>query len=172
MANKPTVVITHMTGGTDAQPLADSSNATVHDVNSWHRARWPTFVSRRGFHVGYHYYISKDGALTQTRDHDEEGAHVIGMNKASIGVCFAGNFDLTRPNPAQMKTWYWLYNELRKEYPNIPTYPHRKYARKSCHGKLLTDDYFAVQYQIFTLMERIAQLRALLANLLTNRRMK
>lgn len=170
--NKPTVVITHHTGGTDAQPLADTSNHTVAIVNSWHKKLWPEFVSRRGYHVGYHYVIEKDGTLTQTRDHDEVGAHVIGMNTSSIGVCFMGNFDLTRPTTAQMTTWYWLYNELHKQYPNIPTYPHRKYATKTCHGRLLKDDYFAVQYQIFTLMERVRQIRAILANLLTNRRMK
>jgi len=170
--NKPTVVITHHTGGSDAFPLADSSNATVASVNSWHKQRWPGFISRRGFHVGYHYVIEKDGTLTQTRDHDEEGAHVIGMNRSSIGVCFAGNFDVTLPTQAQMQVWYKLYGELLKQYPNIPTYPHRKYATKTCHGRLLKDDHFAVNYQIFTLMERVRQLRAILANLLTNRRMK
>ena len=170
--NKPTVVITHMTGGSDAFPLADSSNATVASVNSWHKQRWPNFISRRGYHVGYTYFISKDGTLTQTRDHDEEGAHVIGMNKSSIGVCFAGNFDLTLPTAAQINTWTILYSKLQTEYPNIPTFPHRKYATKTCHGRLLPDNYFANQHQIFTLIERVKQLRALLANLLTNRRMK
>jgi hypothetical protein len=43
--NKPTVIITHHFGGTDANPLADSSNATVQDVDSWHKARWPGFIS-------------------------------------------------------------------------------------------------------------------------------
>lgn len=170
--NTPTVVITHHTGGTDANPLADSSFATAVDINAWHKARWPEFVSRRGLHVGYHYVIEKDGKLTQTRDHDEEGAHVIGMNTKSIGVCFSGNFDLTLPTEAQMKTWNWLYGELLKQYPNIPTYPHRKYATKTCHGKRLKDDYFAVNYQIFTLKQRVDQLRALLANLITKRRQK
>lgn len=44
--NTPTVVITHHFGGTDAQPLADSSNATVYDVDMWHRARWPDFIAQ------------------------------------------------------------------------------------------------------------------------------
>jgi hypothetical protein len=43
--NTPTVVITHHTGGTDTQPLADSSYATVKDIDSWHRARWPEFIA-------------------------------------------------------------------------------------------------------------------------------
>jgi hypothetical protein len=170
--NKPTVVITHHTGGTDRNPLADSSNATVFDVDMWHKKRWPGFISRLGFHVGYHYFIAKDGTLTQTRHHDEEGAHVIGMNKSSIGVCFAGNFDLTLPTEAQMDTWYKLYGELLKEYPLIPTRPHRAYASKTCHGKLLKDDHFAVHYRMWTINELIKRLRAILAEKLTGRRQK
>lgn len=177
--NIPTVIITHHFGGTDTQPLADSSNATAQDVDTWHKDRWPGFTSsqfknEKGeyFHVGYHYIIEKNGKLVQCRGLNEEGAHVIGMNNKSIGVSFAGNFDLTMPTPAQMESWYKLYGELLKIYPNIPTYPHRKYANKTCHGRLLKDDYFAVQYQIFSLTTRLNQLKAQLANLLTGRRFK
>lgn len=170
--NIPTVVITHHTGGTDAQLLADSSFATVKDIDSWHRARWPEFRSSLGYFVGYHYVITKDGKVTQTRLDNEEGAHVIGMNTKSIGVCFAGNFDVTLPTEAQMQSWYKLYGDLLKKYPNIPTSPHRKYANKTCHGKRLKDDHFAVNYQIFTLKQRVDQYRAKLANLITRRRLK
>lgn len=172
VVNKPIVVITHHTGGTDAHPLADSSNATVMDVDAWHKARWPNFKSSMGYWVGYHYFISKNGVITQTREHSEEGAHVIGMNTKSIGVCFAGNFDLTVPTKEQMSAWYKLYGNLLQEYPDIPTYPHRKYATKTCHGRLLKDDHFAVNYQIFSLEQKISQLKALLANLITGRRQK
>jgi hypothetical protein len=123
-------------------------------------------------HVGYHFVITKDGTIYQTRKLSEEGAHVIGMNNKSIGVSFAGNFDLTLPTKAQMESWYKLYSDLLKLYPNIPTYPHRKYATKTCHGKLLKDEHFAIHYQIFSLTQRINQLKAQLANLLTTRRMK
>jgi len=170
--NTPTVVITHHTGGSDSQPLSDSSNATVSMIDSWHKLRWPGFTSRAGYHVGYHYVIEKDGKITQTRQHDEEGAHAIGMNTKSIGVCFSGNFDVTIPTPAQMAAWYNVYGALLKQYPNIPTYPHRKYATKTCHGKLLKDDYFMVNYQIFSLTVRVNQLKAQLANLITKRRFK
>jgi N-acetyl-anhydromuramyl-L-alanine amidase AmpD len=172
MKNKPTVVITHHTGGTDAQPLADSSNATVTAIDSWHKQRWPGFTSRAGWHVGYHYVIEKDGKVTQTRQHDEQGAHCIGMNSSSIGVSFAGNFDLTVPTPAQMQAWYTLYQKLQAEFPGIPTRPHRAYARKTCHGTNLADNYFAISYQRWTLTERLKQLRSQLATLLTNRRMR
>lgn len=172
MPNKPTVIITHHTGGTDAQPLADSSNATVSAIDSWHKLRWPGFTSRAGWHVGYHYVIEKDGKLTQTRQHDEEGAHCVGMNRSSIGVCFAGNFDLTMPTEAQLLVWDELYKKIEKEFPGIPTFPHRKYARKTCHGRNLSDDFFQRRNQITTLRQRIAQLQAQLTALLTRRRMR
>jgi len=137
---------------------------TVVDVNNWHRERWKDFVSRSGWHVGYHYVINWDGKLTQCRDHDEEGAHTIGMNTSSIGVCFIGNFDLHYPSEEQLKTWYWLYEELQKSYPGIPTRPHRAYASyKSCHGKLLTDDYFARQFKL----GKVEELKRILAKLLS-----
>lgn len=133
--NKPTVVITHH--------ALSQKHHTVEDVDAWHRARWPGFTSRNGWHVGYHYVIETDGTVTQTREHDEEGAHTVGMNKSSIGVCFIGNFDLHYPSPAQLEAWDALYRKLQAAYPGIPTKPHRAYANKSCHGKLLSDDYFA-----------------------------
>lgn len=170
--NTPTVVITHHTGGTDWQPLADSSNATVHAVDIWHKQRWAGFTSRSGWHVGYHYFISKTGIITRTREHDEEGAHCIGMNRSSIGVCFAGNFDLTMPTPAQLEAWDTVYKEIADKWGNLPTFPHRKYATKTCHGRLLPDDFFARRNQITTLQVRLRQLQAQLLSLLTMRRMK
>ncbi len=156
--NNPTVVITHH--------AVSLKTHTVKDVDNWHRQRWPGFVSRAGYHVGYHYVIEWDGKVTQTREHDEEGAHCIGMNNSSIGVCFMGNFDLHMPSPEQLLSWSKLYTKLRKKYPNIPTKPHRKYANKSCHGKLLPDDYFTVEKQIDTLKSIVQELQAKLRNLI------
>ena len=172
MRNVPVVIITHHTGGTDAAPLADSSFATVNDINAWHKARWPDFVSRSGWHVGYHYVIEKSGKVVQTRNHDEEGAHCLGMNRKSIGVCFAGNFDLTLPTPEQIQAWNNLYGELLQQYPNIPTFPHRKYATKTCHGKRLSDDFFTRERQLANLKIRLDQLKSMLASAITRRRMR
>lgn len=170
--NTPTVVITHHTGGTDANPLLDTSSHTVGIINEWHKTRWPNFISRRGYHAGYHFFIAKNGKVTQTRDLDEEGAHVIGMNNKSIGVCFAGNFDVTLPTAEQLKSWNELYKDLQSKYPNIPTYPHRKYATKTCHGRLLSDNFFATEYQKYSIRNQIDQLRAYLLSLATGRRFR
>ena len=174
MRNNPSKIITHT--------AASAINHTVLDVDRWHKQRWPGFVSREGWHVGYHYVIEWDGGVTQTREHDEEGAHCIGQNTTSIGVCFMGNGDVHEPSDAQKKAWIHLYAKIHAAYPNITTtdiYPHRKWANKSCHGKLLSDTYYvdlltrdsrktALQAQIVALQATVNRLYSLLRQ----RRMK
>lgn len=157
--NRPEVVITHH---------ALSANHHTHeDVNQWHRERWPNFRSRMGYWVGYHYVINRDGTVVQTRHHDEEGAHCLGMNRSSIGVCFMGNFDKNLPTPAQENAWIQLYDKLRGDYPDIPTAPHRAFQDRTCHGTRLSDDHFARGYQRWTLL---LQLKTLLVRLLNKLR--
>lgn len=48
----------------------------------------------RGFQsIGYHYYIRRDGTVTNTRPIELVGAHVKGYNKHSIGICYEGGLD-------------------------------------------------------------------------------
>ena len=48
----------------------------------------------RGFiDVGYHYYIRRDGTVTQHRRLNEVGAHCRPFNRCSIGVCYEGGLD-------------------------------------------------------------------------------
>jgi hypothetical protein len=45
----------------------------------------------RGFRtIGYHFYIRKDGTMTQHRKLLEVGAHCKPFNRCSIGVCYEG----------------------------------------------------------------------------------
>lgn len=45
----------------------------------------------RGFRcIGYHFYITKDGVLHQTRPMSEVGAHALGFNLHSLGICYEG----------------------------------------------------------------------------------
>lgn len=147
--NKPKVVITHH--------ALSNKNHTVEDVDKWHKERdFPK--SSLGYFVGYHYVIEADGTITQTREDDEEGAHTLGMNTSSIGVCFMGNFNTHLPTKAQTDAWIELYDGLRQEYSNIPTKPHRAYADRTCHGTNLSDEYFAHNYQKWTLMLELKRL--------------
>ena len=167
--NRPTKIITHT--------AVSRRHHTVKDVDRWHMVRWPFFRSRAGFWVGYHYVIEWDGTITQTRGHYEEGAHCIGQNTSSIGVCFMGNGDAHEPSKYQLDAWKRLYQRIKAEFPHITVndiYPHRKWANKTCHGSKLSDTYYADQLperrkkrikdQIRTLQAMLNRLLALIAD--------
>jgi len=136
----PKYIIVHHSGGTDDNPLQDSSNYTVAQCNQDHKVRF-NMLSSLGYYVGYTYFISKSGTITQTRKDTEEGAHTIGHNSDSIGICLAGNFDATLPTDAQKESLRDLLQNKMKKY-NIPVsniVPHRHFAHKTCYGNKLSD---------------------------------
>ena len=48
----------------------------------------------RGFiDVGYHYYIRRDGSVSQHRRLNEVGAHCRPFNRCSVGICYEGGLD-------------------------------------------------------------------------------
>lgn len=134
--NTPKYIIVHHTSGTDANPLADTSNHTAKDVDTWHKAKgWDG--------IGYNWFIEKDGKVVAGRSEDKTGAHTIGHNNDSIGICLAGNFDATLPTEAQVTALKQLLQSKMIEYkiPKENIFPHRKFANKTCYGKLLSDDW-------------------------------
>lgn len=49
---------------------------------------------QRGFKcIGYHFYVTKDGVLHQTRPMSEIGAHALGFNLHSLGICYEGGLN-------------------------------------------------------------------------------
>ncbi len=64
---------------------------SVEDIRRWHKARgWRT--------IGYHYVISLEGKIERGRPIKEQGAHVKGHNKDSIGVCYIGGLINRKPS--------------------------------------------------------------------------
>lgn len=58
----------------------------------------------RGFRtIGYHFYIRRDGTMTQHRKLLEVGAHARPYNRCSIGICYEGGLD-EQGNPADTRT--------------------------------------------------------------------
>jgi len=136
MTNKPEFLIVHHTGGTDANPLADTSHHTFKIVDAWHRTLgWEK--------IGYHYFIEKDGKVTQGRDDNYHGAHTKGYNEKSIGICLAGNFDATLPTDKQTEKLRELLQRLSDKYkiPKEKIFPHREFATKTCYGRRLSDEW-------------------------------
>lgn len=141
--NRPEYLIIHHTGGTDANPLADTSHHTFEIVDDHHRRLW-NFRSSLGHFIGYHYFIDLSGKVTQGRADYDEGAHTRGMNRKSIGICLAGNFDLAdEPSKAQVEAlrslMIRLVNKHNIKLENIV--PHRRFSNKTCYGQKLADDW-------------------------------
>lgn len=144
--NKPVYLIVHHCGGSDLDPMADSSNQTFEVVNEYHHNNprvWLGEYSSLGFAIGYHYFIDKTGKITQGRADTDEGAHTVGYNTQSLGICMAGNFDATMPTYAQIASLKAILSHKMVEY-NIPisrVVPHRHFANKSCYGHNLSDSW-------------------------------
>lgn len=134
--NIPKYIIVHHTGGTDKDPLADTSHHTREIVEQYHLS-----LGWKG--IGYHWFIEKNGRVVRGRAEELEGAHTKGFNKSSIGICLAGNFDLTIPTEAQTNALRLLLADVRTRYkiPLENIVPHREFATKTCYGKRLADDW-------------------------------
>ena len=85
----------------------------------------------RGFRtVGYHFYIRKDGTLTQHRRLLEVGAHCRPYNRCSIGICYEGGLDAKgRPadtrTPEQKEALRTLLWKLHRLFPQAAVAGHR-----------------------------------------------
>lgn len=137
-------LIIHHTGGTEDNSLADTSSHTFEQVNAWHRQNpnvWLGRLSSLGYAIGYQYFIDKTGKVTQGRADNEEGAHTIGHNKDSIGICLAGNFDVTFPTQEQRNTLRELLIRKQKEYGILTKniLPHSHFWKTHCYGRNLND---------------------------------
>jgi hypothetical protein len=127
----PTHIILHHS----ASPQTQSFEA----LNAYHREKW-NFRSTLGFYAGYQYVIEQNGTITQARADTEEGAHTLGNNKNTIGVCLMGNFEEDLPTAEQEQSLRSILREKMKRW-NIPVENimfHRDYANTLCPGDKIT----------------------------------
>lgn len=119
-----TEIIVHCTA------TEEGKNYTVDDVRKWH--------IKRGFgDIGYNYLIYLDGSIHAGRNVDRSGAHTIGHNAKSIGVCYVGGLDKNHKakdtrTDEQKRALLLLLKELKKLYPNATIHGHREFANKAC----------------------------------------
>jgi hypothetical protein len=108
--------------------------------NNYHKSKgFPK--SSFGYYLGYHYEISPSGKLRYARAEGEMGAHTVGLNECSIGVCLDGNFDIELPTKEQEEQLRMLLFEFKNNYPKAKIVYHRQFAIKTCPGKLIPDDW-------------------------------
>ena len=86
-------------------------------------------ADRFGF-TGYHYYITRDGTVYQTRHLQLVGAHAKGYNQHSIGVCYEGGLNehgkpADTRTLAQKKALLTLLRKLKADHPQATILGHR-----------------------------------------------
>ena len=85
----------------------------------------------RGFYdIGYHFYIRKDGTMTQHRKLLEVGAHARPYNRCSIGICYEGGLDehgkpCDTRTPEQTERIVDVLTRLHQLFPKAKIVGHR-----------------------------------------------
>jgi len=101
----------------------------VKEIRAWHK--------QRGFRdVGYHYIIRKDGTIEKGRDIDDVGAHCLGQNNHSIGICYVGGEDEADDRTLhQIDSLNVLVASLRNVIiPEPSVHGHNEFSDKKCPG--------------------------------------
>lgn len=66
--------------------------------------------------IGFHYVICDDGRLERGRELREPGAHCLGFNSDSIGICLSGSGKVSTPQYVRLLR---LVRKLDRRYPNL-----------------------------------------------------
>ena len=120
----------------------EGKDYTVADITKWHKAR--------GYNtIGYHYVIYRDGSIHEGRNIGDEGAHCVGHNKNSIGVCYVGGLAADGKTPKDTRTpeqkaaLIKLLKGLNDVFPETKhnIFGHRDFANKACPSFDATMEY-------------------------------
>lgn len=101
-------------------------------ITSWHR--------QRGFAKGgYHKIIRRDGVVENGRALNEVGAHAVGFNSKSVGICLAGgvtikNVPVDNFTVKQKNSLVVVLKELKALFKNARVLGHRDIpgVKKAC----------------------------------------
>lgn len=109
----------------------EGKDFTVEDIRRWH-------LARKFADIGYHYVIYRDGSVHNGRAENIAGAHCLGHNANSIGICYIGGVakDGKTPKdtrtPQQKTALRQLVNQLKFYYPHATVHGHNEFSSKAC----------------------------------------
>ena len=86
--------------------------AGVGDIKSLHQLHLQTGYTG----IGYHFYIRKDGTVYRGRPINTVGAHCLGSNADSIGICFEGDYTRETMPAAQFLAGLQLIRDIKELY--------------------------------------------------------
>ncbi len=109
----------------------------ISDIDDWHKERGFRRDPRMGQllfgspfnHVGYHDVIHVDGVTVQGRSLLEVGAHTIGQNANSIGICLIGTNKFTL---AQWEALKWQVSWYCQTLGSLRVAGHEEFSAKTC----------------------------------------
>ena len=97
--------------------------SSAKDIDNWHKDKgW------KG--IGYHFVVRRDGSVETGRPLSEVGAHVVGHNRYSIGICYEGGLNAegeaadTR-TPEQVRALRELVERCHARFPRALILGHR-----------------------------------------------
>ncbi len=108
-------------------------------VDEWHKQRgWSG--------IGYHFFIKRDGQIEIGRPLEKSGAHTLGENKNSIGICYAGGVDedmcpKDNRTSSQIASFLLLLRLLKNIFPKAIIHGHRDFSSKACPSFDATKEY-------------------------------
>lgn len=109
---------------------------TLKEIDRWHRAKGIQ-SERLNSLSGYHVLIRRNGSIELGRDVMEIGAHCIGINNRSFGICLNGGIDADG-NPesnftdAQWRSLSWILDLVGRAFPWAKITGHNEWAPKAC----------------------------------------
>lgn len=126
-----------------ATPLGE--NFTVEQIRQMHLFNgWSD--------IGYHWYVDLYGKIFKGRDENLPGAHTVGHNTISIGICYCGgcpprdtknwqSVGIDTRTPEQKAALLKLLKELKQRYPYATIHGHNEFANKPCPGFNAKEEY-------------------------------
>lgn len=106
---------------------AAAKTCSAQDIHSWHKANgWSG--------AGYHFLVRKDGTIYRLRPEWAVGAHAVGANYRSIGICAEGDFNSEQMNGKQVRAIASLVNYICKKYPIYQVLRHKQVSSTDCPG--------------------------------------
>ena len=109
----------------------EGKDFTVDDIRRWH-------LARKFADIGYHYVVYRDGSVHKGRAENLVGAHCLGHNANSIGICFIGGctangkYPKDTRTPQQKQALRQLVQKLLFVYPHASVHGHNEFSNKAC----------------------------------------
>ncbi len=107
---------------------AEATECTIEDIHRWH-------LDYRWSGCGYHYFIKKDGSVYRGRPEASIGAHCLGNNNQSIGICLEGNFNKEEIKNKQSNVLVKLCKNIMTRYDIEEIRGHKELFQTDCPGK-------------------------------------